>query len=415
MDPGAVDSPVTLVIKAPNQKYEDQTINCFLNWTVERLKGHISKVYPSKPLSKDQRLVYSGRLLQDHLQLRDVLRKQDEYHMMHLVCTSHSPPNSPMPRSPSSSSASDSSSSDSAGSSSPATTPNQDSQAASTSSFAPGGYDGLRYRGGFSPYNPQSLSGVPQWPDAAQIPLQGGLPANMVPHPMYMPIQMLWWQQMYARHYYMQYQAAVASSQPPSTSPPSSPSSSPHQPAQPNEAVQPPLGPNPVHNPLPENPPANPIQMNAQGGPVLNDDELNRDWLDWLYTVSRAGVLLSIVYFYSSFSRFVMVVGAMLLVYLHQVGWFPFRPDQQNLQGVERADAPQEEAQRHQDMQEMERLMDEDLEDDDSGEEGGGGPEDQAHIAAAALPEPSFLTTVWSFISTFFTSLIPEGRPHPAN
>lgn len=81
--------------------------------------------------------------------------------------------------------------------------------------------------------------------------------------------------------------------------------------------MQPPLGPNPAANPLPENQPANPnIQMNAQGGAVLNDDELNRDWLDWLYTVSRASVLLSIVYFYSSFSRFVMVVGAMLLVYL---------------------------------------------------------------------------------------------------
>uniref|UniRef100_A0A8D3AXT8 HERPUD family member 2 n=1 Tax=Scophthalmus maximus TaxID=52904 RepID=A0A8D3AXT8_SCOMX len=50
MDPGAVDSPVTLVLKAPNQKYEDQTINCFLNWTVERLKSHISNVYPSKPV-----------------------------------------------------------------------------------------------------------------------------------------------------------------------------------------------------------------------------------------------------------------------------------------------------------------------------------------------------------------------------
>lgn len=58
--------------------------------------------------------------------------------------------------------------------------------------------------------------------------------------------------------------------------------------------------------------------------------------------------------------------------------------------------------------------MDEGVGDDDSGEEGGGGgPEDQA--AAAALPEPSFLATAWSFISTFFTSLIPEGRPHPAN
>lgn len=50
MDSGALDSPVTLVIKAPNQKYEDQTINCFLNWTVERLKSHISNVYPSKPV-----------------------------------------------------------------------------------------------------------------------------------------------------------------------------------------------------------------------------------------------------------------------------------------------------------------------------------------------------------------------------
>uniref|UniRef100_A0A8C7XVD1 HERPUD family member 2 n=1 Tax=Oryzias sinensis TaxID=183150 RepID=A0A8C7XVD1_9TELE len=106
--------------------------------------------------------------------------------------------------------------------------------------------------------------------------------------------------------------AAVASAQP-AAPPVPAPSPSPMAPAQPNEAVQP-LG--PAQNPLPEDQPANPIQMNAQGGPVLNDDELNRDWLDWLYTVSRAGVLLSIVYFYSSFSRFVMVAGAMLLVYL---------------------------------------------------------------------------------------------------
>uniref|UniRef100_A0A3Q3W5L9 Homocysteine-responsive endoplasmic reticulum-resident ubiquitin-like domain member 2 protein n=1 Tax=Mola mola TaxID=94237 RepID=A0A3Q3W5L9_MOLML len=402
MDSGAVDSPVTLVIKAPNQKYEDQTINCFLNWTVEKLKSHISNgftCFESKPLTFDQRLVYSGRLLQDHLQLRDVLRKQDEYHMMHLVCTSHSPPASPVPQSPSM----DNAASDSS-----------DSQPAPSSSSVPGGHDSLRYRGSFPQYDPQGPSGVPQWPDGAQAPSQSGPPA----HPTYMPLQMLWWQQMYARHYYMQYQAAVAASQLPRTSPPSSPSSSSQQPARPNEAVQPPLGPNPDPNPVPENQPANPnIQMNAQGGAVLNDDEQNRDWLDWLYTVSRAGVLLSIVYFYSSFSRFVMVVGAMLLVYLHQAGWFPFRPEQ-NLRGGERARAPQEEAERHQDIQEMERLMDEGMEDDESGEEGGeeggAGPEDPVQVAAA-LPEPSFLTTVWSFISSFFTSLIPEGRPQQAN
>lgn len=59
--------------------------------------------------------------------------------------------------------------------------------------------------------------------------------------------------------------------------------------------------------------------------------------------------------------------------------------------------------------------MDEGIEDDNSSEEGGGGPEDPALAAAPALPEPNFITTAWSFISTFFTSLIPEGRPHPAN
>ncbi|CAB1436474.1 unnamed protein product [Pleuronectes platessa] len=424
MDSGAVDSPVTLVLKAPNQKCGDQTINCFLNWTVERLKSHISNVYPSRPPSKDQRLVYSGRLLHDHLQLKDVLRKQEGHHMMHLVCASYSPPGSPIPRSPptASSPAPDSSSSGTAGSASAATTPNQDSQPAPSSSSPPppGSDDGLRYRGGFPQFNPQGPPGVPQWPDGAQVPFQGGFPANMPPHPMYMPMQVLWWQQMYARQYYMQYQAAVAASQPPSDPPPPSPSPVPHAAAQPNEAVQPPLGPNPAPNPLPENQPANPnIQMNAQGGAVLNDDELNRDWLDWLYTVSRAGVLLSIVYFYSSFSRFVMVIGAMLLVYLHQAGWFPFRPEQQNLGGGDRPEAPQQEAERNPDIQEMERLMDEGVEDDDSGEEGGGGPEDQAaaggEAAAAALPEPGFLTTMWSFISTFFTSLIPEGRPQQAN
>lgn len=51
MDQGVVDNPVTLVIRAPNQKYGDQTINCFQNWTVEKLKAHLSDVYPSKPVS----------------------------------------------------------------------------------------------------------------------------------------------------------------------------------------------------------------------------------------------------------------------------------------------------------------------------------------------------------------------------
>jgi hypothetical protein len=55
MDQSGMEIPVTLIIKAPNQKYSDQTISCFLNWTVGKLKTHLSNVYPSKPVSVSSR------------------------------------------------------------------------------------------------------------------------------------------------------------------------------------------------------------------------------------------------------------------------------------------------------------------------------------------------------------------------
>ncbi|KAJ8273181.1 hypothetical protein GJAV_G00098580 [Gymnothorax javanicus] len=395
MDSGVVDSPVTLVIKAPNQKYDDQTINCFLHWTVEKLKTHLSKVYPSKPSSKDQRLVYSGRLLQDHLRLRDVLRKQDEYHMVHLVCACQTPPGSPQPVSgigPSGTPITAPTSADSLG------VPSSPTGSPSPPTSAQGSTDGLRLRAGPAhnyAYNPAVMQG----PLGAQVPVQQGLPVGFPGYPMYSTMQLLRWQQMYAQHYYMQYQAAVASSaQTLHHDRPSTPNVSPApQPILPNNPVQEERLPN-----------AN-VQMNAQGGAVLNEDELNRDWLDWVYTVSRAAVLLGIVYYYSSFSRFVMVMGAMLLLYLHQAGWFPFRPefDQQNLGGG--ANPEELEAEPHREIQEMERIMDEGLEEGEetSGEEGSEGPNNG--------PQPGFLSSAWSFIMTFFTSLIPEGPPHAAN
>jgi len=43
--------PVTLIVKAPNQQFEDQTIKCELSWTIKKLKGYLSEVYPCKPVS----------------------------------------------------------------------------------------------------------------------------------------------------------------------------------------------------------------------------------------------------------------------------------------------------------------------------------------------------------------------------
>ncbi|XP_065439845.1 homocysteine-responsive endoplasmic reticulum-resident ubiquitin-like domain member 2 protein isoform X2 [Chrysemys picta bellii] len=315
MDQSLVGHPVTLIIKAPNQKYTDQTISCFLDWTVGTLKTHLSKVYPSKPSTKDQRLVYSGRLLPDHLQLKDILRKQDEYHMVHLVCTSRTPPSSPKPSTSSvchgASTSGNSSNSEHSGSTTPSPT-SQESLSTSINSSS----DGVRHRNlpqaQSNPVQSHQFPYLMQGNIGTQFPGQG-VSTGFSMYPAFSPLQMIWWQQMYARQYYMQYQAAVSAQATSSTEPVRSavaqPVNSEHVPAN-----EPPAVPNVAAQ---ENRPVNQnVQMNAQGGPVVNEEDFNRDWLDWMYTFSRAAILLSIVYFYSSFSRFVMVMGAMLLVYL---------------------------------------------------------------------------------------------------
>uniref|UniRef100_A0A1B0A4H1 Ubiquitin-like domain-containing protein n=1 Tax=Glossina pallidipes TaxID=7398 RepID=A0A1B0A4H1_GLOPL len=83
---------VKLLIKASNQQYDDMTVDCDLLWTVKNLKAHLSWVYPSKPPVTDQKLIYSGQLLNDKLMLKDVIRNyKDVYthnHIIHLVYSS---------------------------------------------------------------------------------------------------------------------------------------------------------------------------------------------------------------------------------------------------------------------------------------------------------------------------------------
>ncbi|XP_013868593.1 homocysteine-responsive endoplasmic reticulum-resident ubiquitin-like domain member 2 protein isoform X2 [Austrofundulus limnaeus] len=381
MDQGIVDSPVTLVIRAPNQKYNDQTINCYPNWTVEKLKAHLSDVYPSKPSSKDQRLVYSGKLLLDHFTLKDVLRKQDEYHMLHLVCASRTPPSSPKPPRSRSNKPRESA----AGPTAPQSSNSQNGQAS-----AAGSSDGMRQQAGSLPYHQLYSEFMQSW---SQSPLNVP-PPNMPTY--YNPLTLMWWQQLYFRQYYMHYQLLAASSQHLRPDQPSS--------TQSNQS-----------DPLSRRPQAgrhgNPeVQMNAQGGEILNEEELNRDWLDWVYTFSRAAILLSIVYFYSSFSRFIMVMMAMLVLYLHQAGWFPFNLENDlQLPGDRPNQEDEEGEQQNQDLQEMEGAND-DGSDDDDGESGEEGAEDPNSV-----PNAGFLSSTWSFIITFFMSLIPEGPQNAAN
>lgn len=67
------------------------------------------------------------------------------------------------------------------------------------------------------------------------------------------------------------------------------------------------------------------VRMNAQGG-IANDDDdeeiQNNDWLDKVYTLCRAAILMSIVWFYSSTGRFLMMIISVFLIYLYQLGFF---------------------------------------------------------------------------------------------
>lgn len=58
-----------------------------LGWTVSQLKHHIRLVHPDQPSTAEQRLVYAGRLLQDHHRLSDVLRhfQPGEKQCIHLI------------------------------------------------------------------------------------------------------------------------------------------------------------------------------------------------------------------------------------------------------------------------------------------------------------------------------------------
>ena len=48
---------LTLIVKAPNQRIEDQRVACNASWTVKQLKEHLSDVHPEKPVSIVSRLL----------------------------------------------------------------------------------------------------------------------------------------------------------------------------------------------------------------------------------------------------------------------------------------------------------------------------------------------------------------------
>lgn len=396
--------PLVLVVKAPNQKIDDQRIECTGDWTVNQLKRHLSQVYPTNPTESQQRIIYSGQLLQDSLQLKDVLKQYEpdqNVHTIHLVCSAS------MSQCPSPSSTPLSGpdlSSDGLRRRFPEGGAPQESDPAEAATRAFSNMDYPSYvphPGMMYYYGGSTMNGA-----AGMVPPM--MPATV---PGYMPYgaeQMHWMQQAYAQsmmQYMQQYQQQVAS-QPHLMMPQMAPGI-PAQPVNqnfPNEfpGVAPPGGGGAAAagvGAIDPDVPIQPIGMNAHGGRDVDDDgeRANRDWLDTTYTLVRFVMLMSILYFYSTPQRFLAAFIFATMFYVYRVGFLRRAAPVGNPAPV---DAPVN----------REEPPPEGLRQED---EGDSEPE-VTMVNLQATHRPSTFALVWSVVTSFFSSLIPEN-PIPIN
>uniref|UniRef100_UPI00358EAC34 homocysteine-responsive endoplasmic reticulum-resident ubiquitin-like domain member 2 protein isoform X2 n=1 Tax=Myxine glutinosa TaxID=7769 RepID=UPI00358EAC34 len=274
---------VELIVRSSSQEVSDLHVSCPADWSVLQLKEQLANVYPGQPAPQHQRLVYLGRLLLDHARLEDLLPKGEENHVLHLVYTQ------PLGQT--------------------------QSQGVASDTLAPGlPVDDLRQRA-----MSQDHSTPPQPVTTGNMTMQGdgAAPAFGSPYSMYSP-SVAWLQHVYAQQqYYLRYQAmsAAALEHP-------SPLASQEVPEAAIQGRAVAVG---------EEERANgDVRVDgqaraAQEGHRDNDEAANHDWLDRVYSASHALLLFSILYFYSSLSRFVFVICAVLIVALHQRGWLGHR------------------------------------------------------------------------------------------
>ncbi|XP_009866222.1 PREDICTED: homocysteine-responsive endoplasmic reticulum-resident ubiquitin-like domain member 1 protein, partial [Apaloderma vittatum] len=324
----------------------------------------------------DQKLIYAGKLLLDHHHLGELLPKDGELHALHLVYNFKGPVNAQETEVK-------------------ADQPKLSSEPPASST------NGERLRcssGGQAAAEASSRLEPPRHPFPS-------VPPGFSAYTTYSMLQMSWFQQIYARQYYMQYLTSTVASADPS-----------HARRSQEIPVAPVTPPAPLPDPFPaqnqpgnQNPAAqvnaaaNPnLRMNAQGGPLMEEEEEggNRDWLDWLYSATLFYVFVNIIYFYSSVSRFLLVMGGTVLMYLHHVGWLPFRrrPAQPFPGNV----PPQAAANQDQNNN---------LQGGNAGgaDESAESPDEGRALQDLQRAHPSLMSTAWVFFKTFFASLLPEG------
>lgn len=293
------DAAVNLIIKAPNQQIKDQIVKCDLDWTIGRLKEYLSEVYPSKPESLHQKLIYSGQLLNDSARLKDILRQHDDlenqFYTVHLVYPSQKTKCAVKTTSDQS------------------RTIDRDTDTMSTIKNSHTRNNSVQNQ------SQENINVTSPQSQQMYLPEQYFDPQNSQ--------QLAWIQQVYT-HYFTQYmqlmaaqgvqlQANVSYLQQMNINT-SDVTQNTHMSNHNNNNI---VGDEQVQPPAQDA-----IDVNAGNNGANEDVAFNRDWLDLFYMLSRIVVLFGIVYFYSSPLRFLIVTFLGFAIYLYQGGFFRVQP-----------------------------------------------------------------------------------------
>jgi len=349
---------VNLKIKSATSSISDLEITCSSLETVGQVKTRVSQLLPSKPSPQAQKLVYSGRILGDMEKLQELLRWEDdcEVFTFHLVCkvpAKHQPSTAPQsssaPRNPI-----------------PTPTPTPSAQASQGSNME-------QMMADFSEQYSAAMASMAGQPSEQEVAALQGL------YNQYLSI-------------YMQFLASQGTPIPHPGPPLQAPALDPQDP--PAEA-----DPNPHHA---QAAPNAALVMNAGGAAgaavgqeEVGDRERNRDVLDWVYVMTRVLLLVSIIYFHSSFFRLAFVTGLGFLVYVFQNRRLAMIRRQEMEEAAEAARAAQAEVNR-----ERERAENEEEEIETGGEEMEQEPEPE--------PAPSKFAVALTFVTSLVTSIVPD-------
>lgn len=348
---------IQLVIRCTNNKYADFTLQLSPTSTVYELKQQVAVVHPTKPIPRDQRLIFAGKLLDEANLLNQVFIKpaSGSSFMVHLVLdadknvspsrTPSQPQVAPVPV---------------------VSTPAPEVRPTPTHSAT---YE--HYLDELNKYQYQLQQFISNPSGASPV-----LNAQAQAYLQYCQTHYQMYQNLFA------HQRSVHVPSPPQPSPPSTTNT-------PTSAVPPPAAPAAA-------PPAPPAANNN------NELEPENDLLGVLNMLAELFILCSIIYFYSTFNRFLVVFVIFALLFLHCRGYLTLQ--RRRPAPVQPLVPPAEPAARNDGDDEVEPGANDAQNDIQR-------PTPVAPQSGPAADNPITATRlVLTAVSTFFSSLIPE-RP----